>query len=429
MLFEIKCLHSAYIQKRGIKMRLTKSVVEHSSLPLKGQTFLWDSDVKGFGVRLTPSGRTYIAQGRVKGVERRVSLGRHGILTVQEARNKARAQLSSMLDGVDPVVEKKRSDAYSLTLERLSEKYIAARRDLKPSYIADIKKHVSKSFASWADRPAVEITRDKVATLFRELTERSPAQANQALRVLRALLNYARAAYRPGDQPLIVENPVKILSDAKLWNRIQARSGRIPTEKIGAAWNVIRELRNAPDQTRIGETLADAVSFLLLTGARWSEGAALAWDRVNLEDQWWHLPDPKNRKPLTFPMPKAAVEILERRDNTNPFIFPARSGDGHIREARGVLEKVSTAVGVRVTPHDLRRTFRAVAGECGVEFWKTKLLMGHKISGDVTISHYTETSDLRYLAPESNAIAAWIIRQGKIAASDNVVQLPVRVRG
>ncbi|MCX5823476.1 MAG: Arm DNA-binding domain-containing protein, partial [Deltaproteobacteria bacterium] len=191
-------------------MKLTKSIVENSTLPTQGQTFLWDSELRGFGVRLNPAGRTYIVQGRVNGVDRRVSLGKHGILTVQEARNKARAQLSSMLGGIDPVVEKKRSDAYALTLEKLSEKYIEARRDLKPSSIADIKKHIEKSFASWADRPAVEITRDKVAVRFRELSERSPAQANQAFRVLRALLNYARAAYRSGDQPLIVENPVKI---------------------------------------------------------------------------------------------------------------------------------------------------------------------------------------------------------------------------
>jgi hypothetical protein len=54
--------------------------------------------------------------------------------------------------------------------------------------------------------------------------------------------------------------------------------------------------------------------------------------------------------------------------------------------------------------------------------------MGHKISGDVTISHYTETSDLRYLAPESNAIADWIFRQGVIAASSNIIQLPKKAR-
>jgi len=408
-------------------MKLTKKDIENLPVPERGkQILVWDDELPGFGLRLSPSGRMYIVQGRVNGINRRVSLGKHGVVTLQEARKLGKRELSSMLAGVDPVVEKKRADAYSLTLSELSEKYIEARRDLKPSSIADIKKHISKSFASWADRPAVEITRDKVATKFAELSDRSPAQANQAFRILRALLNYARAAYRPGDEPLIVENPVKILSDAKLWNRVQARSGRIPTDKIGAAWKTIRELRDAPDRSRIGETLCDVVSFLILTGARWSEAATLTWEQVDLDGKWWHLPDPKNRKPLTFPMPHAAAEILSARKPKKAvgFVFPARSGDGHITEARGVLDKVSAAIGVRVSPHDLRRTFRAVSGEVGVEFWKAKLLMGHKISGDVTISHYTETSDLRYLAAESNAIADWITRQGVIAASNNVV--PIR---
>jgi integrase len=93
------------------------------------------------------------------------------------------------------------------------------------------------------------------------------------------------------------------------------------------------------------------------------------------------------------------------------------------------MERISEAAGASISPHDVRRSFRAIAGECGIEFWKTKLLMGHKLSGDVTITHYTETSDLRYLRPEINKIAAWIIRQGLIAASDNVVQLPTRVKG
>jgi len=47
--------------------------------------------------------------------------------------------------------------------------------------------------------------------------------------------------------------------------------------------------------------------------------------------------------------------------------------------------------------------------------------MGHKISGDITITHYTETSDLRYLADDMDRIGNWITQQGKIAATDNVI--------
>ena len=54
--------------------------------------------------------------------------------------------------------------------------------------------------------------------------------------------------------------------------------------------------------------------------------------------------------------------------------------------------------------------------------------MGHKLSGDVTIAHYTETSDLRYLAQEVNTIADWIIRQAAIAASKNVIPMRSRTK-
>ena len=427
-LYEI-CLQCAYIQKRGIKMKLTKAIVEGAELPKKGQEFLWDSELKGFGVRLTPTAKAYVVQGRANGVSRRVSLGKHGVITLQEARRKATRELSKMLEGVDPAIEKQREKVYSLTLQEITEIYLKDRRDLKDNSRADINKHLKNAFSSWADRPVIEITRDKVVTLFRELTERSPAQANQAFRNLRAILNYARAAYRPENKPMLVENPVSVLSDAKLWNKIRPRTGRIPTEKIGVAWNVLLSLRESEAETIITRTLTDAVSFLLLTGARWSEMAELTWEKVSLDEGFWHIPDPKTRTPITFPLSRIAVDILTARPRINQYVFPARSGKGHVSDARGIFEKISTAAGVKITAHDIRRTFRAVAGECGIELWKTKLLMGHKLSGDITIHHYTETENLRYLAPEAGMIADWIARQGTIAGSEKVMAFPARATG
>lgn len=411
-------------------MKFTKANIEKLELPGSGQrVIIWDPDFPGFGLRVTPSGKMYIVQSRVKGISRRVSLGKHGVITLQQARKKAQGELAKMNEGIDPIVEKKTVEAYSKTLQEIIEEYIRARRDLKPSYIADIEKHLSGSFEDWAIRPAVEITRDKVAERFRELTERSAAQANQAFRILRAVLNYARAAYRPNDKPIIVENPVSILSDMKVWNKVKARSGRIPTDKIGAAWNAIQELRANPFNTIVARTLADVTAFLLLTGARWNEAAGLTWDRVNLEEGWWYLPDPKNRNPVKFPLSEITKEIIEGRPQINEYIFPARSGKGRVKDPRGPMDKISAVAGVRVTAHDMRRTFRAIAGECGLELWKAKLLMNHRLNQDVTIGHYTETNDLRYLAPEINKIAEWVAHQGGIAASDKVVPFPGRAGG
>ncbi len=410
-------------------VKLTKTVVESIKLPGKGQIFLWDIELKGFGVRLTPTARTYIVQGRVStstGIkDRRVTLGRHGVLTVLQARHKAQAELVKLSEGKDPTTESKRLNDQSVTLGQVVEAYLKDRPSMKDSSRADILKHLEGSFSDWKDKPIVSITRDKVLTRFRELSDRSHAQANQAFRNLRALINYFMEAYRPDGIPIILENPVKVISATRNWNKIQPRSGKISLDKIGAAWNTLQELRTAPVQTPISRTMADAVTFLLLTGARWSEMASLTWDRINLEEGYWYIPDPKNSEPVTFPLSSGAVDMLKERPQQGEYVFPARTATGHIIEARSVLKKVSVAAGVHITAHDLRRTFRAIAGEeeCGIDFWKTKLLMGHKISGDVTITHYTETEDLRYLSKEINIIGQWITKQGMIKTANNVVSI------
>lgn len=412
-------------------MKLTKGIIEGVELPKKGQVFLWDEETRGFGVKFYPGGAiTFIAQARVKGVTRRVSLGRYGVLTVQQARRKAQDEILKMIEGIDPSVEKVKHDAYGKTLRQITESYIKD-RDLKKTSQADIWKHVNKSFSDWADRPAIEITRDKVAVRFAELSERSNAQSNQAMRILRALLNYARGKYRPDDKPLLLENPVSVLSDTKVWNRVKARSGRIPTDKIGASWNLLRSIRENPFETTINHTGADALSFLLLTGCRWSEMAALTWTRVNLIEQWWHLPDPKNRNPVTFPLSNTCTGILSERfkiKTDSPYVFPGRSSN-HINDIRGLFKKVSDVTGVTVSAHDFRRTFNAIASECRLELWKSKLLMNHRLNQDVHIGHYTETENLQYLKPDIEKISKWVLRQGAIAASDKVVQFPVKKEG
>lgn len=412
-------------------MKLTKKSVESLPIPKSGQQFVWDSQLAGFGVRLNPSGRTYVVQARVSGVSRRISLGRHGAITAEGARKKAHKELAKMLEGKDPVAEKKREEAFKVTLRQLGDAYIEARRNLKQSSISDINKHVNRSFAAWRDRPIIEITRERVAVKFRELSEKSAAQGNLAMRILRALLNFARASYRPGNKPVIAENPVDILSQTKVWNRVTPRSRRIPLDKIGVAWNVLQNLRTDEFSTPIARAAADIVAFMMLSGARWSEAVNLTWDRVDLEQKTWHLADPKNREPKTFPLSDVAAAILEekaRQKGDSAFVFPSWGKSGHVWDVSPVMVKISTAIGTKVTPHDLRRTFRAVADVCGVDFVKAKLLLGHKFS-DVTIAHYTETSDLSYLSGQINAIAQWITTKALEAASEKVLPFPTQAEG
>jgi integrase len=406
-------------------MKLTKSTVEGARLPEKGQRFIWDDELRGLGVRLTPTARTYVVQARVNGATRRVTIGRHGVLTVQEARKAAIGELSKMTRGIDPVTEKKKARATSVTLEEVVKQYLKDRGHLKASTRTDIQKHLEGIFADWKDRPVAKITRDMVLRRFRERSETGPAQTNQAFRYLRSWINYAAGTYRDDDdEQLLPHNPVRVLCDAKMWNHVQPRSKRIPLDAIGDAWETIQKSRTAPEQTTVSRALADLTAFLMLTGCRIGEAGPLTWDRLNLDDGSWYLPDPKNRQPITRPLPKVLVEIIKERPRTGDYVFPGRSR-GWVTSVRGPLDAIAEATGARISAHDLRRTFRAVAGEVGVEFWKTKLLMGHRLSGDVTLGHYTEKSDLRYLAGDLERIATWITTR-KTPTADNVVPFPVR---
>ena len=403
--------------------KLTKKAVDGLELPENGQQLVWDSELKGFGLRLTPKNATYIVQGRTNGKTRRVTIGKHGVYTADQARKKALKILQDLSNNIDPAAEKRKQKAESVTLEKIVEEYIQD-RNLKDVSQQNIIRHLNNIFSDWKKKPVVKITRDLVLERFREKSKQSKAQANQAFRVLRAVLNYARATYRPYDKPILPENPCQILSDAKMWHNIQAKNRRIPTDKVGLAWNALQEVRASPGQTESSRATADALLFTLLTGGRWGEVSELTWNRVDMKNATWYLPDPKNKQPVTLPLSQQAKQIIEERPRKNEFVFAtSRSKSGHVSDYRHILNTVINRCGISISVHDLRRTFRDVTAECGIELWRCKLLLNHKLNDDVTLGSYTETSDLRYLNEDAQKIADWIERQGKIAANEKVVDI------
>lgn len=407
------------------KEHLTKKLVAGLDLPEKKPVFIWDTEIRGFGIKLNPTNKTFVAQGRVKGMVKRVNIGEFGPWTVDNARKKAQQLILDMHNGIDPNKEKKIKKVQSRSLDEVVKDYIKD-RSLKQLTVRDINTHLNGIFSEWKDQPILNITRDKVLKLYRQKSEESPAQANQAFRVLRALMNYARAAYRADDTPIIIENPVLVISDLKIWNSIKPKNRRIPLDQIGKAWNLLVELRNNPAYGIAGKSLADCVTFALLTGARWGECQKLAWDNVNLETGTWHIADPKNKESVTLPLSIQALDMLKNRTRLedNNFVFCSdQSKTGHIGTGRFITDQIAKALKIELSPHDLRRTFRAIAAECEIELWRTKLLLNHKIRGDITIEAYTEKADLEYLRPAIQKISDWIERQAKVDASEKVVDL------
>lgn len=434
------------------KLKLTKTNIDRVRKPGSGTTLYWDTETKGFGLRVTPSGAaSFIVQGTVsgEGKELRMTIGTYGAWTVDDARRRAEEYKHQFEDGIDPQAAKKAEAAMRVTLGETLEAYATRPGKLKASTAAEYRRHVEQVFAGWKDKPVTSITRDMVLERHKELVENglegkrgAPASANAAMVTLRILINFASRQYRRADgSPLVLHNPVDVLKDH--WAPLGSRTDRyIDRRRIGEVWNKLQEARETPKNK---DALAgiDLAIFALLTGARRDEMTTLTWDRVNIDDDdasncWWHLDDRKRGDPIWLPLSSQAVALLrsrmpkpkEREDDPEPstYVFPSWSKTGHITDARAPMELVGKVAGKHLSLHDMRRTFTNIAmRECLIEKFRTDLLTGHKpAQDDVTARNYLDLARLDWLQPETQKIADWIEKQAAIAAGANVVTLAKR---
>jgi integrase len=396
---------------------LTNHRVDRASLPEAGQTFLWCSQDRGFGVRLNASGsRTFVVQGRVDGRERRLSIGRRGVFTVEQARDRARELLRSMCMGIDPVAEKKKQARMTVTLRHAIADYCANKRtkhgSLKARTQHDIDAHSRRSFADWLDKPITAITRHACADRFAVLSQRGPTTANQAFRYLRSVLNYASNRHWVDNDPLLRHNPVDVLKYS--WHPTRARSERIPFDRVGAVWRMLSAQARQGSVARGERTAASFIQFLILTGARSREASELTWDRVQFDapqPSWCIRPqESKTGTGRVFPLSVQAASILRGQPRVagNPYVFTSRNGKSHVVQPGATWRAVSRLADVRVTAHSMRRTFTNTCLRLGVEMWKTEMLTSH-VPTTTTLLYYTDTADLREsCADEVQALADWI---------------------
>jgi integrase len=417
--------------------KLTKGYVDRIKAGTKDE-FHWDADVKGFGLRVTPTGKmTFVVQGRVEGSgkEARITIGPFGVFTCEQARDVAREHLRNMRMGLDPRDMKKQDDAMKVSLQAVCDAYVSRPGKLKATSKHAIERHIRTTFLAWASKPIVSITEDMCKARYRELLTKglrgkkgAPGQANQAFAVLGALINYAGRQHKRADgSPLIAFNPVVSLKDDKV--KLKPRTTRVMDAKVGAVWLALGEWR-AVAHNRDTASSIDLVRFLLLTGLRISEASSLKWSQVNLEDGYFHLPNPKNNHPVSMPLSSQAVELLKSRPRVegNEYVFPSWGATGHIKDPRDLMKKLSGVAGNPITPHDLRRTYTNIAlRSCRIEKFRTDLLTNH-ITRDVTAEHYFDTTNLQWLQLEAQQIADFLDQQATIAASDNVKQLTPRTQ-
>lgn len=366
--------------------RLTKAFIETElQFPKHGQVFYADVDLPGFGVRVTPHRKCFVAQWRSGDSDRSIVLGSCDEMAPEIARHEASRILTALTDGSLLAND----GCESITLEVVFERYLQI-RSLRKSTIHVYRDVMNRSMHDWLPMPISRITKDMVESRHRELCRTTrfgtdgKGEANLAMRILRAVLNFAADHYETDDgKPIILVNPVRRLSQNKAWYRIHPRQGVIPDCKLREWYQAVMGLRN--------RTVADYLLFTLLTGLRRNESITLRWTDVDLSSRVLTVrPEiSKNHREHRLPMSPFIYTMLLRRYSqrgTSEFVFHGRGGRGHLSALGPAMEEIRERSNCRFLMHDLRRTFLTMAERMDVPHFALKKLVNHS-STDVTAGY------------------------------------------
>ena len=383
--------------------KLTKRIVDVLKAPEPSKDgvkvrehFLWDRELRGFGVQVMPSGlKSFVIQYRTPdGRPRRVVIGRYGLMTVEEARAVAHEKLVAVSKGIDPVAQDAKS-AGRLTVAEICDWYIA---EAEAGRILGRRRRAIKASTLAMDRSRIEahikplLGRRQIGSL--KLGDIEGAQADIAA----GKTSKARVGSRGGATTGGEGVAARTMSTLHAIFAHAARLGLIeanPAKGVRklAAQPGIRRLSRAEIE-RLGKTLrADAeegehptglaaIRFLLLTGFRRMEALGLQRAWLDEDEGAIRFRDTKSGA-QTRVIGRAAVDLLLDQPQTkSPFFFPADWGEGHFVGVVRILDRVCASAALDdVSPHTLRHTFASVAGDLGFSELTIAALLGHAARG------------------------------------------------
>jgi len=412
-------------------MNITKAKIEKLPTPETGQKIYRDEVLKGFGIRISSGGtKTFFVEKRIEGRVKRISIDKYPVLTVEEARIEAKVLLGKIAKGENPIAEKRDDESHKIDLRQVFNDYLVARKDLKETTINDYEKVKNWGLKDWMDKPIVDITKTMVMRKHSKLGESSEARANLAMRLVRALFNFAAANYENGyGKPLITENPVKRLSDTRAWFRVERRNTVVKAHQLPKWFEGVNSLANVDHNTRLdradmGRTVRDYLVLLLLTGLRREEAASLTWDNVDLKSKTLTVQDTKNRTDHTLPLSDYLLKLLAQRyegSKISGYVFPGYGPKGHIIFVGKHKDKAIKAAGFKFTLHDLRRTFITIAESIDIPFYAVRRLANHKMANDVTAGYIV--TDVERLRKPMQKITDFILRSGKLKNNNNIMEI------
>ncbi len=374
-----------------MKAKITKKTVDHARSNDGRPLFVFDCDLAGFVLKVTPAGRkTYQLRYRMGGRDtplKTYTIGKHGPLTPDQARQIAEGLIGDISRKIDPAAEKAKriaEDRGALSVEALSVEFleIHGKTKLKPRSLEEYKRafrtHINPRIGSLKVR---DVSHGDVARLHYAMRTMPPT-ANRTVAALSMFFSWAiRGGYRPDRN-----NPCKGLEKY----REQARQRYLSPAEIAAVGEAIR---SCEETGIITPWHAGLFRCLLLTGMRRDELRKLEWRWVNHERKVFALPDSKvGRRDIPISAPVQQVLAGLPRIEGNPYVFcGAKAGRPIINIAKAWQRVLKAAGIVHARPHDLRHTAASVGVTAGASLVLIGGVLGHKNSK--TTERYSHLSD------------------------------------
>jgi integrase len=387
--------------------KITKRVVDAAAVAAK-RFVIWDSEIKGFGLLVMPSGiKSYFYQYRTaEGRQRRATIGKHGEWTPTEARKKAEDFREAVRGCRDPLAEK-RALKEAPTVSEILDGYLRSEsfKDKAPStQVIDrgrIERHLrpllgrkhAHSLSQEEIRRAFNAIRDgntakdvKTRKRGRARVTGGPGTARMSIDLLRTIFNWAGVKPNPCDGIKTGQSGTRetILEDTESYSRLFATLELMETER------------------RIRSPVADAIRLIALTGCRRGEAAGLRWRHVDLKQGRVVLPPQSHKtgrqtgKPREMTLPAAAQTIISRQSEGGPddFVFTPARGDGAIALSKA-WRKVRTEANLPPTLglHGLRHSVASHLAMAGAQAPEIMTAMGHRqLSTVQRYIHFAETA-------------------------------------
>lgn len=373
--------------------KLTKRAIDGFTVADAKQLIYWDTEVKGFGVRVLPSGlKTFVVQYRTaEGVKRRLNLGRFGPLTVEKARDLAKLKLAEVIVGEDPA-DKVREARKGMTVSQMCDWYLTEARagnilgrknlPIKTSSLdmdeSRIRTHivpllgrriVKQLRIADVEQMQTDVKNGKTAKARTGgrggMATGGPGVAARCVGTLQAIIGHAK------HKGLLEVHPT--LGAKKLAGKKKTRRLSIAEiQLIGKA--IAYAEANGENPIALG-----VLRTLLLTGYRRQEAQAMQRTSLHADRGYVAFPDTKGGAQLRAIGP-AAIRVLEAQAEIvgNPHFFPSAAGDGPFTAVSDCLQRVCSLAGITgVTPHTLRHTFGSVAGDLGFSELTIRAMLGH----------------------------------------------------